>query len=242
MTKLMTIALLTFIPMVSSMLVGCGEEDADPATGEAADSTAATGSETTVDDGAAPSGADVWLADRYGPESGTILFEVTSGGETTLRRQTFADHGRTEKLEWWLTSGRPTGPRFVSLIRGDTLYFRAPADSIVQVRPWSSDLPTVLPNFRNLTDEMRSRYSLEEIDETKEILGRELTGYSLTSDGATSRIWVDDGVMLYGEVDGIPEQGIDPMIVKAVDYHVGDVDRTRLTIDDDAGDGGDAGE
>lgn len=208
---------ILLIAMTTLLIVACDEQQSVPEYADPSDSTAAidpadTNSTAVPVD---PDDPSLWLADRYGMAAGTVTLTVVSGGEKTLQRRTFAESGRIEKLEWWYTGTDTSGPAFVSVLRGDTLRFLGPADTAVQSQVWSPELPVALPNFRRLTETMSERFAIEE-GEPRTVLGRELVGYRITSRGTTSRLWLDDGLMLYGEIEGIPEKGIEPMIVEAI--------------------------
>ena len=204
------------------VLLGCGE---DEGAGEVAkvDSTQVDPTqveerpeEPVIYDSAALT-PEVWLADRYGAEQGTIELELSTEGEVTRQVRYFRDHGRTESLYYYATG--PDNSPFVSVLKDDILRFRGVADKEVQEVPWSPELPVSMPNFRNLNDAMRKKYDLETI-ESREYLGREAEGYVLKSGVTTSKIWVWEGILLYGEVGAAPAQGIEPMVVRATSIDI----------------------
>lgn len=194
---------------------GCGEEGAEEnAGGDTID--VVTGQETEGAGEAldpAENSAEAWLAGRYGPESGMVELEVSSGGETTRQVRYWRDHGRTEALYWYAFG--ENSPPHMTVIRGDSVYFRGPADSAVQVRAWDPSLPIAMPNFQRLNDAMRQKYGGLRQLEGREVFGYPTDGHELRSGQVVSRVWEHDGVMLHGEIDGIPAQKIEPMTVTA---------------------------
>ncbi len=200
--------------VLAMALMACDE--AEESKGEASvDSTASVADESTYDSAALS--PDVWLADRYGPEQGMIELEFETAGEKTTQIRYFRDHGRTEGLYWYANG--PDSKPFASVLHDDVFRFRGVADTKVEEVRWSPDLPIALPNFRNLNDAMRVKYDLEEL-ESREYLGRETKGYLLKSGNSTSRLWVWEGILLYGEVNGVSSQGIDPMVIRATSLDV----------------------
>lgn len=213
--------LCCMVTVIGLPVTGCSDAAEE---GEATDSAEVAVRDTGTISGPSPDPAqnspEVWLADRYGPENGVVELVVESEGEETRQVRYFRDHGRTEAL-YWYAFGDDNAPH-VTITKNDSVYFRGPADAAPQVQPWTSSLPIAMPNFRNLNDAMTAKYSLKEI-EGKTLLDREAHGYELRSGPVVSRVWTWEGIMLFGEIDGHPEQNIKPITIRATDLQV-DVD------------------
>ncbi len=221
-----------FCCMIAAIgLSGAGCDDSAE-SGDATDSAEVAVVDTGTLSGPAPDPSqnlpEAWLADRYGPESGVVELVVESDGEETRQVRYFADHGRREAL-YWYAFGDENAPH-VTITKNDSVYFRGPADPAPQVQPWTSDLPIAMPNYRNLNEAMKRRYSLKEI-EGKTVLDRETRGYELRSGPVVSRVWEWEGIMLYGEIDGLPEQNIEPVTIRATTLDLeADIPDERFTI------------
>lgn len=197
-----------------ALLVGCG--DTKPGTDETNDTT--TAADTTPLDkplsvDPASQDADDWLDDRYDPEHGTITLEVTTGGSTTIQKKYFTDHGAREALHWFYGGREAEGAVYRSLVENGTITYRGPADTAVMRQPWRADPAVTLPNFRHMTDTMRGMFALRDLP-SKTILGRESQGYQMTIGETVSQIWVWEGIMMQGEIQGNEAKGIDPMLVR----------------------------
>ena len=64
-----------------------------------------------------------------------------------------------------------------------------------------------------MTDTMRGMFALRDLP-SKTILGREAKGYQMTIGETVSQIWVWEGIMMQGEIQGNAAKKIDPMVVR----------------------------
>ncbi len=160
-----------------------------------------------------PAMADAWLGNRYGVPSGTIVVDLELSGSKTRQVRYFRDNGRTEAMYTYV-GGEDSKPA-VGVLMNDTLEVRGPADERSILQPWRHDGPSALPNFNNLTQEMRDAFQMEDL-ETREFLGKEAKGYRLKSGELISSLWVWEGIILYGEVGAAADLGVEPMIHRVV--------------------------
>ena len=196
------------------LLVSCGsegprEEEEKTDTGDPAGQP-----DSAVRTGASTSELEAGFRDRYGPESGVVTYEVSSGETTTGRTLYFAAHGRREANYLDLGAGEHPS-RHITIVDSGRISAKGPGDPEPLRTTWRPDPNQVLPNFRHLTDRMRELFQLEELP-SKEILGRECEGYRLKIGKSVSDVWVWEGIMLYGEIKGGPGQDIPPMTIRAV--------------------------
>ena len=155
-----------------------------------------------------------WLANRYGPESGIIKYEVKSGGTTTHRTTYFTEHGLREAH--YLNFGTEQSPlQHITILDRGEIIAQGPGDPEPLQAPWRPDPNRALPNFRNLTDDMRKLFNLKELP-SKTLFGKECKGYSLMIGKSITDIWIWEGVMLYSEIKGAPGKKIPPMIIQAI--------------------------
>lgn len=155
-----------------------------------------------------------WLVDRYGPEHGIVRLEVEMGRQKTTQVRYFTQHGERDAV-YWYSGVSEDGPAFVTITDNEQFITRGPGDSAATITPWRPDPNLTVPNFRNLTDEMRRTFALEELS-GKTVLGKECSGYRLKIGSTISNMWVWEGVMLYGEIQGTPDGKIEPVIIRAV--------------------------
>ena len=173
-----------------------------------------------------PLGSDqeAWLANRYGPAAGRVEYEIRSGETTTRRTTYFAEHGFREAH--YLNFGTEQNPlQHITIIDRGKIAAKGPGDPEPLLGAWQPDPHQTLPNFRNLTQEMRNLFGLEELA-SKNILGKECEGYRLNIGESVSEIWVWEGIMLYSEIKGAPDKHIPSMVVQAVS-----IDTSRVPND-----------
>lgn len=202
--------------LILSILIGCGPEKEEGAGSDTADTAADNLIPLHRPDSVrnTKTEADIWLADRYGPESGIIDYEVRSGEQRTTQTWYFREHGAEEARYWRLDDGADP-PTHITVIEGGYVSVRGPGDAAPVRSPWRADPNTAMPNFRNLTPEMRRVFEMQELPE-KTVLDRTCTGYRLKIGGTVSDVWVWEGIMLYGEIQGAPDKRIEPVIMRAV--------------------------
>lgn len=205
--------------LVSAVIIqaGCGQDRPSVENGgndTAANDPALLHLPDSAGTGTAKTEADIWLADRYGPESGIIDYEVRSGEQRTTQTWYFRKHGAEEARYWRLDDGADP-PTHITVIDGGYVSVRGPGDAAPVRSPWRADPNTAMPNFRNLTPEMRRLFELQELSE-RTVLDRTCAGYRLKIGGTVSDVWVWEGIMLYGEIQGAPDKRIEPVIMRAV--------------------------
>lgn len=197
--------------VLAMLIVSCGEEQAVPDTAVA---DSGVPSESNVDS-AAVEQKNPWLSERYGPESGTVRLEVHSGGQKTEQVRYFARHGERDALYWFFGDSEGA-PAFITIVDDEQIITRGPGDSAATRMPWRQDVNTTFPNFRNLTTEMRELYGLQELP-PKTVLGKECVGYRLKTGPMLSNVWVWEGIMMYGEIQGTADGKVAPILVKVVE-------------------------
>lgn len=200
--------------LLCAVLVACDAADNEPSErsdSSGRDTSAAAAADTTP---ASTPDVETWLANRYGPESGVVEYEVINGGERTSETVYFEDHGLREARYRQLGSG--TGAlQHITIVDSGDVAVLGPGDRKALRYRWKADPNTALPNFLNMTPEMRSMFSVEELADRR-VLERQCGGYRLHAGGTQSDVWVWEGIMLYGELQAVPEKGIQPMIVRAI--------------------------
>lgn len=198
------------ILFVSLIISACGGEEAqemkEAQPGRDTAATQASASDSTAD-------YNAWLADRYGPESGIVEYEVRSGGQSTSQTWYFDQHGLREARYWRLDEGADP-PTHITVIDNGALIVRGPGDPKPLRSVWRPDPNTALPNFRSLTPEMQRLFAIEELP-AKEVLGTTCSGYRLKIGETISNVWVWEGILLYGEIQGAAEKKIEPIIMRA---------------------------
>lgn len=197
------------ILLISLILSACGGEQEEMKEAQSRHDT--TTAQTHTSDSTPDYNA--WLADRYGPESGIVEYEVRSGGQATSQTWYFDSHGVREARYWRLDDGADP-PTHITIIDNGELIVLGPGDPKPLRSAWRPDPNTALPNFRHLTPEMRSLFAIEELP-AKEVLGKTCSGYRLKIGETTSDVWVWEGILLYGEIQGAAEKKIDPVIMRA---------------------------
>jgi len=200
--------------------VSCSEKKSADDNGTAGtDSTTAggarAGSGTGVGEGAhIVSETDRWLRGRYGPASGIVRLQVGAGEEKTLQVRYFERHGATAALHWYFGPNE-RAPSYVAIVDNGRITKHGPGDSVAVQTDWKADPNTTMPNFRALTSEMRNMFKLKELP-ARTFLNRKCDGYRLTVGSAVSDVWVWEGIMLYGEMQGSADGTVQPVVVRAI--------------------------
>ncbi|MCB0712368.1 MAG: hypothetical protein KDD67_08580 [Ignavibacteriae bacterium] len=200
--------------LLSTLLFSCSSNEKPEGEGEGNDTGSVIDtSSTSAGKGDSSTDLQRWFGDRYGPEAGSVVYDVTIGETTTERTSYFAEHGFREAHYLNLSEGK-SAPQHITVIDSGKIVARGPGDPRPLTATWRPDPNQSLPNFRHLTDDMRQLFQLEELS-SKEFLGKECRGYRLKIGKSISDVWVWEGIMLYSEIKGEPGEDIPPMIVRA---------------------------
>ncbi|MGE3799495.1 MAG: hypothetical protein AB7H80_00590 [Candidatus Kapaibacterium sp.] len=200
--------------LLSTLLFSCSSNEKPEGEAEVKDTGSAIDTSiAAAGEGDRPAELQMWFGDRYGPEAGSVVYDVTMGETTTKRTSYFAEHGFREAHYLNLSEGK-SAPQHITVIDSGKIIAKGPGDPKPLTATWRPDPNQSLPNFRHLTDGMRQLFQLEELP-SKEFLGKECRGYRLKVGKSVSDVWVWEGIMLYNEIKGEPGEDIPPMIVRA---------------------------
>lgn len=210
-----TLSVLILASALTWTLSACAEKEEGEGA-PVADSTAPvdTSHESGGTSTAYISEADQWLEGRYGPGSGTVVLEVQASGQTTRQVRYFEDHGAKDALRWYLGNDE-RGPIYYTIVQDGKVTMYGPGDSTATRMDWKPNPNTAMPNFQRLTSEMREMFEIKELPE-KKVLDRTCTGYRMKVGRMISDVWVWEGIMLHGEIQGSADGSVEPIVIDAV--------------------------
>lgn len=151
--------------------------------------------------------AETWLKDRYGPETGTIVYDVVSEGMSYKEIVYFTDHGERQAVHVDEGFDRPTHRSVETM---DSVFGQSIDDEEASGRPWWSELDIQRPNYNRMTRAICDYFNIKPLA-TRTYLGRKAKGYaSEKSDWSQGPVkaWVWKGIVLYEEEGWGGERGM----------------------------------